>query len=117
VYVFDLKGQTPLHMACGQATNVEVVRALIAAGANVTEADANGWTALHCTQLFFMVPLSLLAGRLDADETTHHATDACMENAHKDLIWLLRTHRQLRGARPTVLFPRLTRHCCVCACD
>lgn len=58
----DTTGQTPLHMACSNATNVEVVRALIAAGASVTEADSNGWTALHY---------------------------ACMENAHKDLIWLL----------------------------
>lgn len=45
-----IQGQTPLHTACSIPNiNIDVVRTLIAGGANVNEADTNGWTALHCT--------------------------------------------------------------------
>jgi len=59
----DASGQTPLMMACSTFnTDAEVVRQLLAAGADVCATDANGWNSLHY---------------------------ACMDNAHKDVIWLL----------------------------
>lgn len=46
----SFQGQTPLHIACSIPNiNVEVVKALITAGASVKDTDANGWTPLHCT--------------------------------------------------------------------
>ena len=47
VYIRNLKGQTPLHMAC-LAGDVESIRTLVEHGANVMDIDQDGLSALHC---------------------------------------------------------------------
>eukprot|EP00012_Vannella_robusta_P006723 CAMPEP_0206201394 /NCGR_PEP_ID=MMETSP0166-20121206/11513_1 /ASSEMBLY_ACC=CAM_ASM_000260 /TAXON_ID=95228 /ORGANISM="Vannella robusta, Strain DIVA3 518/3/11/1/6" /LENGTH=805 /DNA_ID=CAMNT_0053620043 /DNA_START=36 /DNA_END=2449 /DNA_ORIENTATION=- len=40
--------QTPLHLACGVAANLEITKLLIKKKADVNVQERNGWTPLHC---------------------------------------------------------------------
>lgn len=68
---------TPLHMAAGWGAGAEIVRQLIAAGANVTAQDLEGYTALH---------LSVFAHAVNPDAAlaqirvlNQHCNAACAE--------------------------------------